>query len=107
MLENKVAIVTGAAQGIGAGIAREFASNGAGVVIFDRDEAQGDRPGSGANRDMRHEGLVLRSGRFRSGRGPVGSGFGLETIWDDRDSRQQCGNLSQETLGRDDPRRLG
>ena len=41
MLENKVSIVTGAAQGIGAGIAREFASNGAGVVIFDRDEDKG------------------------------------------------------------------
>ena len=38
MLENKVAIVTGAAQGIGAGIAREFASNGARVAIFDQNE---------------------------------------------------------------------
>jgi NAD(P)-dependent dehydrogenase (short-subunit alcohol dehydrogenase family) len=41
-LENKVAIVTGAAQGIGEGIARVFASEGATVVIADIADQQGE-----------------------------------------------------------------
>lgn len=36
MLEERVAIITGAAQGIGAAIAREFLTEGATVVIIDR-----------------------------------------------------------------------
>ena len=36
-LENKIAIVTGAASGFGAGIARQFAAEGAHVVIADLD----------------------------------------------------------------------
>lgn len=37
--KNKVAIVTGAASGIGAATAREFASGGAAAVVFDINEA--------------------------------------------------------------------
>lgn len=37
-LENKVCVITGAASGIGAQIAREFAAVGAKVAILDRDE---------------------------------------------------------------------
>jgi 3-oxoacyl-[acyl-carrier protein] reductase len=37
-LENKIAIVTGAASGFGAGIARRFAAEGASVVVNDRNE---------------------------------------------------------------------
>ncbi len=34
-LENKVAIVTGAAQGIGKGVALEYAKNGADIAAMD------------------------------------------------------------------------
>jgi len=40
-LENKVAIVTGAGQGIGRGVARAFAAEGAHVVIANRTEETG------------------------------------------------------------------
>jgi glucose 1-dehydrogenase len=43
MLENKVAIVTGGAKGIGLAIARRFASEGARVVIADVNEEAGSR----------------------------------------------------------------
>ena len=42
-LTNKVAIVTGGAKGIGLAIARRFASDGARVVVADRDEDAGSR----------------------------------------------------------------
>lgn len=40
-LKNKVAVVTGGASGFGAGIVRCFVSEGAKVVVVDRDEARG------------------------------------------------------------------
>lgn len=40
-LENRVAVITGSAAGMGEGIARLFASEGASVVVSDRDEASG------------------------------------------------------------------
>jgi NAD(P)-dependent dehydrogenase (short-subunit alcohol dehydrogenase family) len=42
-LENKVAIVTGGAKGIGLAIARRFAADGARVVVADVDEDGGSR----------------------------------------------------------------
>ena len=39
-LNNSVAIVTGAAQGIGAAYAKAMAAEGASVVIADRDDGQ-------------------------------------------------------------------
>jgi 3-oxoacyl-[acyl-carrier protein] reductase len=42
-LQNKVAIITGAAHGIGRAYARRFAQEGAHVVIADIDEPAGDR----------------------------------------------------------------
>lgn len=41
--QNKVVIVTGAAKGIGEGIARVFAKEGARVVVVDWDEAAGQK----------------------------------------------------------------
>lgn len=41
-LQGKVAIVTGAARGIGAAIARRFAGEGARVALFDLDRAAGE-----------------------------------------------------------------
>jgi 3-oxoacyl-[acyl-carrier protein] reductase len=42
-LKGKVAIVTGAASGFGAGIARRFAQEGAGVVVADISDAAGQK----------------------------------------------------------------
>ena len=42
MLENKVAVVTGAATGIGEAVARLFAAEGAKVFLFDRDRERNE-----------------------------------------------------------------
>ena len=41
-LENKIAIITGAASGFGEGMARRFAAEGAKVVVADLNEASGN-----------------------------------------------------------------
>ena len=59
MLTDKVAIITGGARGIGAGIARVMAAQGARVAIFDLDGPEADRtaeslatPGIGLDCDV-------------------------------------------------------
>ena len=44
MLAGKVAILTGAGQGIGRGIARMFATEGARVAVVDLDKDRGAAP---------------------------------------------------------------
>jgi len=41
-LENKVVIVTGGTKGIGEGISRAFALEGAMVVVFGRNQEEGE-----------------------------------------------------------------
>ena len=41
ILKNKTALVTGAARGIGAAIAKAFADEGAKVIVTDIDDTQG------------------------------------------------------------------
>jgi 3(or 17)beta-hydroxysteroid dehydrogenase len=42
-VQNKVALVTGAAQGIGEAICRMFAKEGATVIVTDIDDAKGTK----------------------------------------------------------------
>jgi 3-oxoacyl-[acyl-carrier protein] reductase len=53
LLEDRVAIVTGAAMGIGAGIALKFASEGAAVAIVDVADAEGNKLAGEINRTGR------------------------------------------------------
>ena len=46
-LEGKVAVVTGAARGIGLAVASRFAAEGAAVAVADLDEAEGARAAAG------------------------------------------------------------
>ena len=57
-LDAKVAIVTGGASGIGAGIAAVLAEAGATVVIADRDEAGARRAASALSQNARRSGAV-------------------------------------------------
>ncbi len=77
-LDHKTAVVTGAAKGIGRGIAGVFAAEGANVVVVDVDETAGaaaaeELRGSGAQavfvQDRHHRRGVVRGrrqGRHRS-----------------------------------------
>src|SRR6185295_2054080 len=50
-LEGQVALVTGAGEGIGLGIARRLAGEGAAIVVAERNEATGE----GAARELRDQ----------------------------------------------------
>ena len=48
-LEGKVSIITGAATGIGRATAELFASEGASVVVADRNDVEGERTAASIN----------------------------------------------------------
>ena len=76
--EGKVALVTGAASGIGRGSAQAFAQEGASVVVADVAEAGGHEPvkltedAGGLAAFVRAAGSKAAAVRARGGRGPMG-----------------------------------
>ena len=65
-LEDKTAIVTGAAHGIGRAIAELYAEEGARVVLADIDEEAGEAAADAIRRSGR-TGHVLQGGRVLAG----------------------------------------
>ncbi len=60
-LVNKVAIVTGAASGIGRAVAARFAAEGATVVLADKNTADGDQAAASLGKPHRFAALDVRS----------------------------------------------
>ena len=56
--EGRVAVVTGAARGIGAGTARRFAAEGASVAVLDLDEGQAQATADGLGGDAKAVGVA-------------------------------------------------
>ena len=67
LLQDKVAVITGASNGIGAGIARVFAREGAHVVVNYRSSADGAEETAAAVREQGREALVVQADVSRSG----------------------------------------
>lgn len=61
LLEGKVAVITGAASGIGAGIASAFAAEGAAVVVVDKVETSAVRVQLAELSSHGHEALYVRA----------------------------------------------
>lgn len=76
-LENKIALVTGAAKGIGRAIAELFAAEGATVLLSDIDDKQGKavRDGIGGSAQYRHLD-VAKEADWESAYSAIGAQFG-------------------------------
>jgi 3-oxoacyl-[acyl-carrier protein] reductase len=70
-LDNRVAVITGASQGIGQGIAEVFGQAGAHVVIAARNAARGDQVAGGIN---------ARGGRARFVQADIGTAAGATQL---------------------------
>ena len=66
-LQDKVAVVTGAASGFGEGIARRFAAEGAKVVLADLDDAAGETVTAEIAADARGAGSATGAAAVRTG----------------------------------------
>ena len=88
-LQDKVAIVTGAAWGMGAATARLFASEGAKVVVADVLEAEGQAVAQLDQVEPRRGPLPAPRRRQREGLGCSG-GRHARRLRQDRHPRQQC-----------------
>ena len=94
-LENKVAIVTGGAHGIGLAIARRYVAEGARVVIADVDAAAGASRGRGARQCP-----FRRHRRRRRARGRERGRRHLPRLRRGRHSGQQCRHHSRRRFPR-------
>ncbi len=59
-LKDRVAIVTGAGQGVGLGVARAFAAEGAKVIVANRSADKGEAAVAGIERDFAARGAAAR-----------------------------------------------
>src|SRR5438270_12930022 len=67
ILENRVALITGAGQGVGQGIGRALAAGGAHVVIAQRNAEQGEQEAAFLREHHRVEAFFVRADATKAG----------------------------------------
>ena len=100
-LEGKVALIVGAARGIGRAIAERFAEEGAMLVIADTETEAGEATAKRTRRSL-HQDRHLADGRRRGG-----GQAGRQTPRPARHHRPECRHLSLAVARKHQPRRLG
>ena len=94
-LENKVAIITGAAQGMGAMHARKFVEEGAKVVVTDINE----EAGKALVEEIGENAVFMKLGRLKISQ--LGRGYRTYRgkIWTGYSARQQCRRRHLQNTG--------